>query len=93
MFFTFSALLPFNLFFFGRLYDAKVFFLSRHRQISAKEKETEARFSLVLAFSIRIHDYISERTSAILEHVNTIAGLSMIRKAIYQLLKDELVSI
>ena len=39
-----------------------------------------------------MHDYISERTSVLLEHVNTISGLSMIRKAIYQRMKDDLVT-
>ena len=38
-----------------------------------------------------MHDHISERTGVILEHVTTIAGLSMIRKTIYQRMKDELV--
>lgn len=38
-----------------------------------------------------MHDHISERTGVILEHVTTIAGLSMIRRTIYQRMKDELV--
>jgi hypothetical protein len=41
----------------------------------------------------RIHEHISERTSVVLGHVSTITGLSNIRKAIHQRLKDELVTI